>query len=131
MAFWLVRPTHPKDAISTIGYVKLQPFLADNSTHPPTHPPTQLLAYSTSFQPPFPALSTYVYIAHPPTHPPSPGAISTIGYVKLQPFLADNFNLQDTCGIHNLHGMPGKTHPPTPLSPCLLFLRTHPSTHLQ
>jgi ammonium transporter Rh len=34
------------------------------------------------------------------------GTISTIGFSKLQPYLENKFGLFDTCGIHNLHGMP-------------------------
>ncbi len=35
------------------------------------------------------------------------GAISVIGYVFLLPLLERRFNLVDTCGVHNLHGLPG------------------------
>lgn len=30
-----------------------------------------------------------------------------IGYVFIQPRLQKTFKLIDTCGVHNLHGMPG------------------------
>jgi ammonium transporter Rh len=35
------------------------------------------------------------------------GTLSTFGFCKITPFLEENFRLHDTCGVHNLHGMPG------------------------
>jgi ammonium transporter Rh len=35
------------------------------------------------------------------------GAVSVIGYVFIQPRLEVRFKIIDTCGVHNLHGMPG------------------------
>ncbi|KAL6474159.1 hypothetical protein MHYP_G00177200 [Metynnis hypsauchen] len=35
------------------------------------------------------------------------GLISTLGYIYLTPFMERKLKIQDTCGIHNLHGMPG------------------------
>jgi len=34
------------------------------------------------------------------------GILSTWGYSKLSPWLADKFSILDTCGVNNLHGMP-------------------------
>ena len=35
------------------------------------------------------------------------GALCVIGYVIIQPRLQAKFKVVDTCGVHNLHGMPG------------------------
>ena len=35
------------------------------------------------------------------------GAVSTFGFAKLGPYLKKNLGLDDTCGVHNLHGIPG------------------------
>ncbi|EGD75033.1 rhesus-associated glycoprotein [Salpingoeca rosetta] len=35
------------------------------------------------------------------------GIISTVGFARLQDLLQRKFGLYDTCGVHNLHGMPG------------------------
>ena len=35
------------------------------------------------------------------------GIVSAIGFLKFSKFLEEKINLHDTCGVHNLHGMPG------------------------
>jgi len=35
------------------------------------------------------------------------GVLSSVGFEMIGPFLSEKINLQDTCGVHSLHGMPG------------------------
>ncbi|XP_066503212.1 rh family, C glycoprotein a [Hoplias malabaricus] len=35
------------------------------------------------------------------------GLLSAFGYLVLSPFLENRLKIQDTCGVHNLHAMPG------------------------
>ncbi|XP_003803571.1 ammonium transporter Rh type A [Otolemur garnettii] len=35
------------------------------------------------------------------------GMVSVLGYKYLTPFFATKLRIQDTCGVHNLHGLPG------------------------
>ncbi|KAJ8393157.1 hypothetical protein AAFF_G00068400 [Aldrovandia affinis] len=35
------------------------------------------------------------------------GILSTFGYIYISPFMEKRLKIQDTCGVHNLHAMPG------------------------
>lgn len=35
------------------------------------------------------------------------GALSAFGYAYMSNFLREKINLHDTCGVHNLHALPG------------------------
>ena len=35
------------------------------------------------------------------------GVLSALGFIYLGPWLKNRVNLHDTCGVHNLHGIPG------------------------
>jgi ammonium transporter Rh len=35
------------------------------------------------------------------------GIVSAFGFLKLGPYLQEKIGLHDTCGVHNLHGLPG------------------------
>lgn len=35
------------------------------------------------------------------------GIISALGFLRIGPHLRDHWGVYDTCGVHNLHGMPG------------------------
>ena len=35
------------------------------------------------------------------------GIISSYGFARLSGFLGEKISLHDTCGVHNLHGIPG------------------------
>ena len=35
------------------------------------------------------------------------GGVSSLGFLYLGPYLNHKINMHDTCGVHNLHGIPG------------------------
>ncbi|XP_030921786.1 ammonium transporter Rh type A-like, partial [Geospiza fortis] len=35
------------------------------------------------------------------------GIVSVLGFQFLTPVMASKLRIQDTCGVHNLHGLPG------------------------
>lgn len=35
------------------------------------------------------------------------GALSSLGFHQIGPYLKQQYGLEDTCGVHSLHGMPG------------------------
>ena len=35
------------------------------------------------------------------------GILSAVGFTRIGPYLSEKIGLQDTCGVHSLHGMPG------------------------
>jgi uncharacterized membrane protein len=35
------------------------------------------------------------------------GLVATLGFARVQKFVEERFNIHDTCGVHNLHGLPG------------------------
>ncbi|CAD6196425.1 unnamed protein product [Caenorhabditis auriculariae] len=55
------------------------------------------------------------------------GTISVIGYKLITPFLSNKLGVHDTCGVHNLHGMPGVL---SGLVSVLLLLTGNPKVEL-
>jgi len=54
------------------------------------------------------------------------GLVSTLGYQYLQPVLLSKLNLHDTCGVHNLHGLPGVLGA---IASCFVCLTVSESSH--
>ncbi|XP_064104270.1 ammonium transporter Rh type B-like [Macrobrachium nipponense] len=53
------------------------------------------------------------------------GFISTSGYIFIQPWLLKKIGLHDSCGVHNLHGMPGVISAIVSIGMCMFASETY------
>ncbi len=81
-------------------------FLAVQRTPPVCHSPA-VPCGSIFCAPPGACADMYVEPAGALAIGAFSGVVSVLGYMYLTPYLQRKINLLDTCGIHNLHGMPG------------------------